>query len=140
MTTYQPTSDHVCACTPADAYRPRWWTVLAGQLAATVVYVLAVPVAGVDLVARSGGDSTTIDLGLVLAVSLVVGVAAVGWMVVLRRLTDHPDRNWVITASIVLLLSLAGPAGAASLGAGIALGCMHVAVAGGLAVGSLRLR
>ncbi|MDN5856341.1 MAG: DUF6069 family protein, partial [Actinomycetia bacterium] len=97
----------------------------------------AVPISGIDLSARSGDSIVTIDLSLVMGVSLVAGVAALLWLIALRRLTARPDRNWTITAAVVLVLSLAGPAGATSLGAGIALACMHLGFAGVLAAGSL---
>src|SRR5690625_3175587 len=139
MATLQPTTRHACSCAIEGAYRPRWWTVLAAQLTAAAVYVVAVPIGGVDLSARSGESTVTIDIGLIMSVSLIAGVAAVLWLMALRRLTARPDRNWAVTAGIVLLLSLTGPAGATSVAAGIALACMHLGFAGVLAAGSLPL-
>ncbi len=139
MATLQPAAPHSCACTVTRSYRPRWWTVLAAQLTAAAVYVAAVPIAGVDLTARSGDSIVTIDFSLVMGVSLIAGVVALLWLVALRRLTSRPDRNWAISAAIVLVVSMAGPAGASSVGAGIALACMHIGFAGVLAVGSLPL-
>lgn len=139
MTTFQAAPHHDCPCTPALSHCPRWWTVLAGQLLAAAIYGVAVPLGGVDLVARTGDTTLTIDLSLVMGVSLLAGVAAVAWMGVLRRFTDRPDRNWTISAAAVLLVSLAGPAGATGVAAGLTLASMHIGVAAGLAAGSLRL-
>ena len=140
MTTLQPTTArHGCACTSAGSYRPRWWTVLASQLATAAVYVIAVPIGGIDLSARSGDSTVTIDFSLVMGVSLLAGIAALLWLITLRRLTARPNRNWAISAAIVLVVSMTGPLGATSVAAGIALACMHLGFAGALAAGSLPL-
>ncbi|UYM06474.1 DUF6069 family protein [Solicola gregarius] len=137
MTIYQPATESTCSCAEVRSRGPRWWTVLAAQVAAVAVYTVAVPIAGVDLSARTGDSTTTVDLGLVLTATLVVGLAAIGWLLALRHLSRRPERAWAITAGAVLVLSLAGPAGATGLAAGITLACMHLAVAGALAVGCL---
>lgn len=137
MTIYQPTAEHACSCASAVSRSPRWWTVLAAQAAAGIVYAVAVPLGGVDLTARSGGTTRTVDLGTVLGVTLLAGVVAVGWMIALRHLTGRPDRNWAVSAGVVLVVSLLGPASATSVAAGLTLACMHIAVGGVLALGSL---
>ena len=137
MTTYQPAAGHVCSCAPSMSHRPRWWMVLAAQVAAVAVYVLAVPVGGVDLAARTGSTTRTIHVSMILGAVLVVGLASVSLSLALRRFTARPDRNWAVAAAVATVLSLTGPAGATNLAAGLALACMHLVVAGTFALGSL---
>ena len=137
MTYYQATADSTCTCAGVRTRGPRWWTVLAAQVAATAVYVVAVPVAGIDLAARTGDSTQTIDLGMVLTGTLVIGLAAIGWLLALRHWTRRSDRAWRISAIVVLAISLLGPAGATNAAAGITLACMHLAVAAALALGCL---
>jgi hypothetical protein len=97
----------------------------------TVVWVLAVPVAGIDLMVGAGATAHRVGLANVLLVS---GLAAVAGGLT-RCLLARPRRGvlvWNVVAVVVLMLSLAGPAGAATSGAWLTLTCLHLVV--GLAV------
>ncbi len=132
---------------PADcADRSRWaglrhpaarraLTIGTAALAGLVVWAGAHLVAGIDLVVGSGPDARTISPSAVTGTVLVAGLAAVVLAVVLGQNLASARRPWTIVALIVLVLSLAGPLGAASLGAGVALAALHLVVGGILIVG-----
>lgn len=106
-----------------------------------IVWIVAVPVAGVDLEAKAGGAVQHVGIAAVIAVSLVVAVLAmVVRLALARAMRARPGRGaraWVIVASVVLLVSLAGPAGAVTASAGWSLAALHVVV-GGLLIAGLR--
>lgn len=99
-------------------------------VAAVVVWTLAVRVAGVHLVVSTGsGGQQQIGLSLVVAVSLAAGLAGWALLAVLERWTRRPARAWSATALLVLLVSLSGPATAATtVVAGATLAALHLAV------------
>ncbi|HEY8789588.1 MAG TPA: DUF6069 family protein [Actinopolymorphaceae bacterium] len=121
---------------------PRRWSVLpASAVAAVIVWAVAVPIAGIDLVARAGSRVQHVGIGSVIAVSLVVALVATVVRIALARATrarpGQGARAWVVLASVVLLVSLAGPAGAVTASAGWSLAGMHVVV-GALPIVGLR--
>lgn len=101
---------------------------------AFAVWAVAVPVAGVDLVVRSGG---LMNVGPAAVLLMAVGASAVGLglLAVLERLLARGRMIWLIVAGIVLALSLTGPLGATSAGAMVTLLCLHLVVGGILIAG-----
>lgn len=102
--------------------------VAAGVAAGLAVWVVAVPVAGIDLAARVGGTVTPIGPIAVAAVALLAGLAGWGLLTLLERRTAHSRRVWTATAAVGLVLSLFGPLGGVSPAAIITLAGMHLGV------------
>lgn len=97
-------------------------------LAALAVWVVAVPLIGVDLVVPAAGSTVG---PLAVAVTSLLA-ALLGWalLAVLERRTSRARRTWTITASVIALLSLAAPlTSGASPAVTATLVAMHVAVA-----------
>lgn len=113
----------------------RVMAVLAPVAAALIVWVIADPVAGVDLATSSGH----VGIAAVVAVSLMVSAAGLALLTVLERRTARPRRTWTIVAVAALVLSLLGPLGAKSGAAGAALAAMHLAVGVSLILGLRRV-
>ncbi|TDQ01002.1 DUF6069 family protein [Labedaea rhizosphaerae] len=114
----------------------RWLSVAGAVAGAVLVWLIAVPVAGVDLVATPMGGSTMhVTLLAVLVSSLVVGLAGLGLLTLLERRSAKGLRNWTSTAAVVLVLSLASPMGGESLGAKLSLTAMHLVVGAVLIAG-----
>jgi hypothetical protein len=102
-------------------------TALLAMALSTVVWLLAVPVGGVDLRVGEGADAQTVALPSILVVSAVAVFAGA----LTRRVLARRARGvliWNVVAGLALLLSLAGPAGAATSGAWLALTAMHLVV------------
>jgi len=102
-------------------------TALLAMALSAVVWLLAVPVGGVDLRVGGGADAQTVALPSILVVSAVAVFAGA----LTRRVLARRDRGvltWNVVAGLALLLSLAGPAGAATSGAWLALTAMHLVV------------
>jgi hypothetical protein len=99
----------------AAAERPTWRTRVLGLLAATAatlaVWLIADPLAGVNLTARTGAGTVPIGPPPVVVVTLLAGLAGWGLLAVLERYTRRPARTWTIIALAVLIMSLAGPLG-----------------------------
>jgi len=103
-------------------------TALLAMALSAVVWLLAVPVGGVDLRVGEGADAQTVALPSVLVVSVVAVFAGA----LTRRLLARRARGvlvWNVLAAVVLVLSLAGPAGAATADAWLVLTAMHLVVA-----------
>lgn len=113
-------------------------TALAATALTTATWVVATQVAGIDLVVGAGARTQHVGVASVVVSSVVATYAGLGLLRVLRRRTPHADRTWAVVAALVLLLSLAGPLGAGSLAAGLALGLMHLEVAAVVAVAVVR--
>ncbi|GAA4208277.1 DUF6069 family protein [Actinocatenispora rupis] len=103
----------------------RLLAVLGAALTATLLWVLAVPVAGVTLTVHSGGSTLTVGPAAVVVVPLLAGLAALG----LRVLLERHRVAWLVAALAVLAVSLLGPLGATSTGAAAVLAAMHLATA-----------
>ncbi len=95
--------------------------------AAALVWVGA-RLCGVGLAVRSGSGTREIGLVSVVVTAAVVTLAAGGLLRVLDRRTAGAGRVWTCVALVVLLVSLVGPAGAATLSAGLTLAAMHLLV------------
>lgn len=101
-----------------------------GAIAAgLVVWVLAVPVLGVELTARSGTSVLLVGPAAVAFAGLLAGLAGWASLALLERLTKHVRGVWTTLAGTVLVLSLVGPFGQATgTAAAVSLAAMHVAV------------
>jgi hypothetical protein len=104
--------------------------VIGAGLAALVVWLLAVPVGGIELAANPQGVVQQIGLDQVLIVALGAGLVGWGLLAALERLVPARARLiWTIVAAVVLVLSLFGPIGA---GVGVAsklvLSVLHLVV------------
>lgn len=108
--------------------------------AALLVWLIAVPVAGIELVARSGSGTQAIGAAQLAVVVAIVGLAGWALLEMLERRTKDPVRNWTATALIVLVLSLVGPLGANTAGGALALVTLHLVTAAVLIVGLRRVR
>jgi hypothetical protein len=120
---------------PGNVRTVRAAAIGAAAVGALLIWVIAHPVAGIDLVEGSGGNAQTIGPAAVLLVSVIVGLAAIGLAALLTRVLDRSRRTWLMIAVLVLVVSLTGPLGAATLGAGLALAAMHLVVGATLIVG-----
>lgn len=114
----------------------RWLTVAAAAAGAMVIWVIAVPAAGVDLVATPvGGPTTHINGVTVLVASLLVGLVGFGLLTLLERRSTKGLRTWTIVAAVVLLLSLASSMGGEGTAAKLVLTLMHLVVGAVLITG-----
>jgi hypothetical protein len=95
---------------PASSRRiRRGLTVLAAAAGASLVWVLADPIGGIDLAVRAGDATRPVGFGGVLFTGLLAGVAGWALLAVLERALSRPRRTWTAIAVVVLVLSLAGP-------------------------------
>lgn len=107
--------------------RTRAVAVVAAAAATFVVWTVAYPIAGVDLVVDSGSGPTTVGPVAVVLVTVLAGLAAWGLLALLERVSRRGTTIWTWTAAAVLLLSLLGPIGSAEGGgATVALLAMHL--------------
>jgi len=83
--------------------------VLGATAAATTSWVLNVPIAGADLVVRSGTGTAEVEPAAVLLTALGAGLAAWALLAILERAGPRARRAWPAVAVGVLALSLAGP-------------------------------
>ena len=86
-----------------------------------LAYLVARYVGGVHL--HSPGFSTMqhpagVPAGFAVAIALVAALAGWGLVEALERRTAHPRRTWLITAPVVLLVSLGGPLSGHGVSAG----------------------
>ncbi|MFI5837691.1 DUF6069 family protein [Micromonospora sp. NPDC051300] len=128
---------------PATTVRPahrrdRLLTVLAATAATLSGWAVAVPLAGVELTARSGGGEQRVTPVAVAASTLLAGVAGWALLAVLERLTGRARTVWTAVAAVVLLLSLLGPlTGGVGRPATVTLVVLHL-LAGAVLVPGLR--
>lgn len=101
--------------------------VVAAMGLATVVWAVAAPLAGVDLVVGKDAGRQTVGLADVLVVSGLAAVLGAAVRMLLARL-GRGARTWTVLAGVVLLVSLVGPLGAATTSAWLALTCLHLSV------------
>ena len=118
-------------------WRDDWLVAVVATVAATVVWVGAT-VAGVDVAVRSGSGARGVGLVSVVVTALVVVEAAAGLLRVLERRTPRARRVWTEIASVVWVVSLAGPAGARTMSAGLTLAALHLVVGAVVIVGLRR--
>ncbi|GAA3777108.1 DUF6069 family protein [Micromonospora maritima] len=130
---------------PSTAVRParrrdRLLTVLAATVATLLGWVVAVPLAGVDLTARAGGGGEQRVTPVAVAVStLLAGLAGWAVLALLERFTGRARTIWTVIAVLVLLVSLLGPVGAgAGRAATVTLVALHLVAAAVLVPGLRR--
>ena len=111
--------------------RLRALAVAEASLGALAVWVVAVPVGGVDLLVRStGGPATAVGVGAVVGVSLLAGLLGWALLAMLERRIARARTVWTGSALVVLLLSLAGPLTAGTTAqAKAVLALMHLTIA-----------
>lgn len=110
--------------------RVRALAVLAATAATLAVWATAVPLAGVDLVARSGGTEQTVTPAAVGVSTVVAGLAGWALLALLERFTALARAVWTGSAVVVLLVSLLGPlGGAVGTAATLTLVAMHLVAA-----------
>ena len=109
---------------------------VAASAVGLVVWVVSVPIAGVDLTVGSGPRAQTVGPASVALVPLLAGGAGWALLAFLRARVRGGVRAWRITAWVVLALSLLGPASLGASGAVlVSLVAMHVTVGMTLIVG-----
>jgi hypothetical protein len=96
--------------------------------------------AGIDLAVRTGSGTQHVNVVSVIVTSVVVAMVAGGLLRVLERRTPDALRIWTMVAGGVLVVSLAGPLGAVTLDAGLALATLHVLVGAVVILGLRRSR
>jgi|SRR5215218_9219748 len=112
--------------------RRRATAVLAAVLAPAAIWLVAVPLLGVDLqVAQpSGRAPAQITLPLVLVTALAASLAGWGLLALLERLTRRARTIWTATAVVALVVSFAPLlAPGTSTTARIVLALLHLTVA-----------
>ncbi|GIJ22933.1 DUF6069 family protein [Micromonospora lutea] len=120
----------------SEGHGPRWRQraigVLAAVLAAVLIWVVAVPLAGVDLAATvaEGEPPMEIGVGTVTVAALIISLLGWALLALLEKVTRHGLRIWMIVAVLFTVLSLAGPFAAESGAATAVLALMHLAVGG----------
>ncbi len=131
-TTITP-GQQVTAPPPQRQLRHRALAVTAAVLAALGMWAFAVPLLGAQLLVQTTPGTSnpqTISAGLVVAVSLLASLLGWGLLAALERLTQRAATIWTVAASVVLLLSLAGPLTAAvTTGGKLTLLLLHLGVA-----------
>lgn len=118
--------------------RDRLLTVLAATVATLLGWTVAVPLAGVELAARSGGVEQRVSPVAVAVSTLLAGLAGWALLALLERFTGRARTVWTVVAVLVLLLSLLGPVSGGAGGAATpTLVVLHL-LAGAVLVPGLR--
>src|ERR1019366_9780009 len=114
--------------------RPRALSAAGGTLAAVTVWIIEVPLIGVDLSVRFGsGRPQTVGIGQVIGASLTASLLAWLLLALLGKRTHRARAAWTSAALVALIVSLALPISAATTTAAtIGLIPMHLA---GAAIG-----
>lgn len=122
------------ATTVAPARTRRTSRAVAAGLAAVgalLVWLVADPLLGVDFDVTRSGTTTVVGPGMVITMALGAGLVGWAFLALLERFApSSAHRAWVITASVVLLLSLVMPfnSGEIAAGAKVSLLLMHLVV------------
>ena len=135
MTTTTASTNRLNTAAPAGTVRARRAIAVGGAVAAAlVVWVVAVPMLGVDLRAAHGSNGTnvhTVGPGSIVGVTLLVSLLGWAALHLLERRTARAARIWTIVAVAVLVASLGGP-----LSAGVGTESKATLIALHLAVGA----
>lgn len=122
----------IAPSTPArttGAARTATLAVAGAALVTIVVWAIAQTVAGLNVRLGSGSVSH-VGVASVLLASALGALAAIATRQVAERTLARPRRVWTRAAAIVLVVSLAGPLGAATtVATKLSLAAMHLAVA-----------
>ena len=119
---------------------PGWSVPLLAAAAGLLVWGAGTAL-GVEAVVRGGAGDTVVGPVAVIVTALLVGLAGWGVRSLLRRLGSPRagrtpgERTWLVTCAVVLLVSLLGPLGAASVSATVLLAALHVTVGAVVALG-----
>ncbi|MFI7544657.1 DUF6069 family protein [Actinoplanes sp. NPDC049599] len=126
--------------TGAKTTKTRALTVAAAVVAAVVLWIIAVPIAGAELLTETAADKppAEVPFGGVIISPLLVGLVGWGLLALLERFTTKGRLIWTIIAVVVLLVSFAGPATATTTGTMLWLSVMHIVVGGILIAGFTR--
>jgi hypothetical protein len=131
--TTTPTPARTAGSTPTARRRRTRVLAVVGAAAATLaVWVVADPLAGVDLTVRAGVPATVQRVGPVAVAIVTVLAGLAGWalLAVLERITPRARSVWTVVAVIALGLSLTGPiGGGTTMASTLALVGMHLAAA-----------
>jgi hypothetical protein len=134
MSTNPPVTDRFRAGRPSttsSATRRRALravTVVTAVLAAVLVWILIVPIFGVDLIVTTGGGTTSVTAIAVAGAALLAGAAGWALLATLEHLTRSAVPAWTVVAGVVLVVSLAGPLAAGSAIATASLIVLHILV------------
>jgi predicted permease len=110
--------------------RTRALSAAGGTLAAVAVWIIEVPLMGIDLRVRFGsGHAQAIGIGQIIGVSLAASLLAWLLLALLRQRTPHARAIWTGAALVALIVSLGLPFAATTTAATIGLIVMHLAVA-----------
>ncbi|MGQ0576342.1 MAG: DUF6069 family protein [Pseudonocardia sp.] len=119
--------------------RSRALAVVGGAVAALAVWVVAVPLLGVDLTVAPGGVPQVVGVVPVIVTPLVAGLLGWGLLAVLERLLRNGRRVWLVVAVVLTLLSVIGPlTSAVTAGGAVTLALMHLVVAAVVVPGLVR--
>ena len=132
MTTQTRLSPSVIAPPARGArVRNRLAAVAAATVTALIVWGVADPILGVDLLVDTGaGSPTEVGPASVVVTGVVASLAGWALLAVLERLVARPAQVWTVIAVAAAVLSLAGPAvSGLNTATVVALAAMHVAVA-----------
>ncbi len=111
-------------------------TIAAATLSPLLVWVIAVPLAGLDLVAGAGATAQTVAPPAIVGATLVAGLAAWGVLALLERVSKRGRLIFTIVGWAFLALSLLGPVMTGTAGAVlVVLLVMHVATGSTLVIG-----
>ncbi|MGV9766811.1 DUF6069 family protein [Micromonospora tulbaghiae] len=118
--------------------RDRLLTVLTAAAATLLAWLVAVPVAGVELTARTGTAEQRVTPVAVVVSTLLAGLAGWALLALLERLTGRARTAWTAVAVLVLLVSVLGPlGGGVGRAATLTLVALHL-VAGAVLITGLR--
>ncbi|MEJ3742556.1 DUF6069 family protein [Actinomycetes bacterium KLBMP 9797] len=111
-------------------------TVAAAAAGALLQWAVNDPWAGLDLAVRQGDGVQHVGPAAVAVTALIAGLAAWGLLALLERTIRRPVLTYRISASIVLILSLAGPLGSGvDTSSRLVLLGMHLTVGAALIIG-----
>ncbi|MRG60265.1 hypothetical protein GE115_10350 [Agromyces sp. CFH 90414] len=134
-----PTADDDRAPDASGARRRRLGraaTVAIAVVLPLLLWVVAVPVAGLELAVGSGAAAQTIGPAAIIGAALVAGLAAWGVLALLERFTGHGPRTFAIIGWTLLALSLLGPVTIGAAGPMlVVLLAMHVVTGAILVIG-----
>lgn len=110
--------------------RARGVAVAGATLAAVLIWLVADPLLGEDLVVRqSGQEARDLGLGAIVTFSLAPSLAGWALLALLERLTARARAIWTAVASAVLVLSFGPVLGVEATGtAKLTLALLHLAV------------
>ncbi|MFC4947321.1 DUF6069 family protein [Pseudonocardia sp. GCM10023141] len=119
--------------TVLDTTTTRRWirpaTIGVAVLAALVLWIVLVPVAGLELAALQGPALLQVDAVSVAVATAVVGLLGWGLLALLERRSASGLRYWTIVAACVCVLSTGDPLiNGVTLGAKLGLAALHLVV------------